>query len=85
MPSPELIELAPVEAGARVFASRFLEKGPTLMVPDGSYDLDRQIYVSLDGEPAFVNETLCTQNGAELTTHHDTNVSGVVFSDPDNG
>jgi hypothetical protein len=69
-----------------VFAARFLETGPEWNVPDGRYDPQRQIYVRAgDGEPAFVNEELCTQNGDEITTHHTTNVSGVTFRDPDNG
>ena len=61
----------------RVFAARFLESGLTLVVPDGHYDPDRQIYIREDDEkPAFVNEYLCTEGG---------NVSGTNFSDPDNG
>ncbi len=69
-----------------VFAVRFLEEGPVFNVPDGYYDALRQIYVRReDGKPAFVDDMLMTQGGNEITTHHSTNVSGVTFSDPDNG
>ena len=79
----EIMRLPCTEAGAepsqRVFAAQFLEAGPVLMVPAGRYDPDRQIYVrDEDGKPAFIGQL-------HLTTHHSTNVSDVIFQDPDNG
>jgi hypothetical protein len=70
---------------SRLFAVRFLEKGPELNVPEGHYDPEVQAYCDLDGKPVFVDEFLCTSQGSEITTHHTTNVSGSTFSDPDNG
>ena len=72
-------------ASRHVFAAQFLQKGPELNVPDGHYDPQQQVYVDLDGKPAFVDEFLCTSKGSEITTHHSTTVSGATFSDPDNG
>lgn len=70
----------------RLFASRFLEAGPELVVPDGHYDPRRQVYVGRDDDqPAFVDEELCTRGGNEITTHFLTRVSGVTVTDPDNG
>lgn len=74
-----------VAADHQVFAAQFLQKGPELNVPDGHYDPHQQVYVDLEGKPAFVDEFLCTSKGSEITTHHSTNVSGATFSDPDNG
>lgn len=73
------------ETKSQVFAARFLEKGPELVVPDGHYDPQQQVYVDLEGKPVFVDEFLCTSHGNEITTHHSTTVSGLTVSDPDNG
>jgi len=73
------------EAKKSVFAAQFLEEGPELVVPDGRYDPQQQVYVDLEGKPVFVDEFLCTSSGNEITTHHSTTVSGLTVSDPDNG
>ncbi len=67
--------------------ARYLKSGPSLDVPRGHYDPERQIFVrDKDGEPAFVDAYMASSAGNEITTHHSTNVTGAPsFSDPDNG
>ena len=82
----QLEKVRKIKGRNRVFAARFLESGPELVVPEGFYDPRRQVYVNrLGRKPAFVDDALCTANGNEITTHFITTVSGLSVTDPDNG
>jgi len=72
---------------ANLFAAKFLRECPPWDAPAGAYDPESQLYIKTDdGMPAFTRDGLyATQGGNEITTHPSTTVSGVTFTDTDNG